>query len=316
MSLLGCTTVWLVTGCSSGLGKSIANTVYQAGHCIVATARDVNSLSYLPGNDSRVLKLSLDVTSPESITDSMREAVAHFKKIDVVINNAGYGLLGEMEAIPETEARRLMDTNFWGPVNVTKAALQLFRENDEHQTTKTIVQISSMGGWITAPGHSFYHARYEALSEQTGTSADEGSKFALEGFTESVAKEIGTIAGINFLIAEPSGMHTGFAESALEITYRHPVYNQPDSPLNFLIGHIANPENRKSWSDPDRCAAVLFDCVVGQKKRAMPKRLVMGHGTIDLIQGDIQETIGDMDAWREETERCGTSDQTVRVGLE
>lgn len=153
-----------VTGCSSGLGESLARAIYQAGHCIVATARNVESLSYLPDDkdperNPTVLKLALDVTSPESIDNAIKESLAYFQKIDVFINNAGYGLLGEMEAIPEPEARRLMETNFWGPVNITKAALQLFRETKGQFTTKTIVQVTSMGGWITAPGHSFYHAR-------------------------------------------------------------------------------------------------------------------------------------------------------------
>jgi NADP-dependent 3-hydroxy acid dehydrogenase YdfG len=148
----------VVTGCSSGLGKSLAQTIYKAGHYIVATARDSTSLSYLPDGPT-VLKLTLDVTSQEAIIETVSEAIAQFKRIDVFINNAGYGLMGDMENIPEADARHQLETNFWGPVHVTKEALRVFREVNPLGQGGTVVQISSIGGRVTAPGHSFYHAR-------------------------------------------------------------------------------------------------------------------------------------------------------------
>lgn len=147
-----------MTGCSSGIGKSLAQTIYNAGHHIVATARDITSLSCLPDGPT-VLKLSLDVTSQEAITKAVSDAVSQFKRIDVLINNAGYGLMGDMEGIPEADARLQLETNFWGPVHLTKEALQVFREVNPHGQGGTVVQVSSIGGWLTAPGHSFYHAR-------------------------------------------------------------------------------------------------------------------------------------------------------------
>lgn len=148
-----------VTGCSSGIGKSLASTIYHAGHRIVATARDVKSLSYLPDGPT-VLKLHLDVTRQETITKAVADAVSKFHGIDVFINNAGYSLMGDMEGIAEADARHQLETNFWGPVHVTREALRVFREVNDPGRGGTVVQVSSMGGWITAPGHSFYHARY------------------------------------------------------------------------------------------------------------------------------------------------------------
>lgn len=133
---------------------------------------------------------------------------------------------------------------------------------------------------------------------------DHRSKFALEGFTESVAKEVGEMAGVNFLLVEPNGMHTKFAESALTKTYRHPAYDKAGSPLNSLIAYIADPESWKSWSDPDLCATVLFNCVIGQNERSMPTRLFMGRGTTELIRSDIEKTLEDMDAWGAEAVQC------------
>lgn len=147
-----------MTGCSSGIGKSLATTVYDAGHRIVATARDVTSLSYLPDGPT-VLKLYLDVTRQETITKAVTDAVDKFHGIDVFINNAGYSLMGDMEGIAEADARHQLETNFWGPVHVTREALRVFREVNTPGRGGTVVQVSSMGGWITAPGHSFYHAR-------------------------------------------------------------------------------------------------------------------------------------------------------------
>ncbi|OOQ81813.1 retinol dehydrogenase 8 [Penicillium brasilianum] len=279
--------VWFVTGCSSGIGKSLAKTIYNAGQRIVATARDVTSLSYLP-DDPTVLKLHLDVTRPETITQAIADAIAQFYGIDVFINNAGYSLIGDMEGIPDADARHQLETNFWGPVHVTREALRVFRETNGPARGGTVVQVSSMGGWITAPGHSFYHA----------------SKFALEGFTESVAKEVDPSWNIRFLLVSPGGVRTNFAGSSLKQTPRHPAYDDPNSSFSQLIKYVTNPESQSTWSDPDICARVLFECVTGQHERPLPMRLLMGAESIPLIKDDIQRTLKDIDTWQEETVRC------------
>lgn len=147
-----------MTGCSSGIGKGIAQAVHKAGHRIVATARNVEALAYLP-DDPTVLKLKLEVTSEDEIAKAFKETLAKFSQVNVVINNAGYGLMGDTEAISEVDARHQLETNFWGPVHITKEALRIFREVNPKGKGGTIVQITSMGGAITAPGHAYYHAR-------------------------------------------------------------------------------------------------------------------------------------------------------------
>lgn len=148
-----------MTGCSSGLGKSLAQAIYNAGHRIIATARDIASLSYLP-DSSTVLKIKLDVTSQDDISTVFTKGLETFHEINVVINNAGYGLMGDMEAISDSDALHQLETNFWGPVHITREALRVFREVHPKGQGGTIVQVSSIGGFLTAPGHSFYHARF------------------------------------------------------------------------------------------------------------------------------------------------------------
>ena len=149
----------LVTGCSSGLGAALANQISKAGYRLVATARKTSTLGYLE-ESPKILKLKLDVTSPPEIASVVAAAVEKFGRIDVVINNAGYGLGGEFEATTDADARRLVETNFWGPVNMTKEALRVFREVNPNGQGGTVVQVSSMGGYIGFPGQAFYHARF------------------------------------------------------------------------------------------------------------------------------------------------------------
>lgn len=165
----------VVTGCSSGIGQSLAQFITQTSNRVVATARKLSALSSLPTND-RVLKLELDVTSIPSIEAALQATVEKFGRIDVVVNNAGYTLVGDTEGAEDQESRAVLDTNFWGMVDVTKRALGIMRDVNPKtgQQGGVILNLSSMGGWSGYPACSFYHA----------------SKFAMEGWTEAVAKEL------------------------------------------------------------------------------------------------------------------------------
>jgi NADP-dependent 3-hydroxy acid dehydrogenase YdfG len=165
-----------VTGCSSGIGEALAQYITKTSNRVTATARNPLSMSNIPDSPN-VLKLKLDVTSIPSIEAALTETLAHFQRIDVVVNNAGYTLVGDTEAAGDAEARILLDTNFWGCVDVTKRALGIMRDENaknDGQRGGVILNISSMGGWLGFPACSFYHA----------------SKFAMEGWTEAVAKEL------------------------------------------------------------------------------------------------------------------------------
>ncbi|KAI8313649.1 putative oxidoreductase [Colletotrichum sp. SAR11_59] len=169
--------VWFVSGCSSGIGQSLAQLIAKTSNRVAATARNPADLSKIPDGDN-VLKLKLDVCSKSSIESALAATITKWGRVDIVVNNAGYTLAGDAEGAGDEESRAVMDTNFWGMVDVTKRALGIMRDENPKsgQQGGVILNISSIGGWAGFPGQAFYHA----------------SKFAMEGWTESVAKELPT----------------------------------------------------------------------------------------------------------------------------
>ncbi|KAJ5723195.1 hypothetical protein N7488_001230 [Penicillium malachiteum] len=284
--MLDSTNVWFITGCSSGLGKSLATTVHQAGHKLVATARNINTLSYLP-DEPNVLKISLDVTSQDDISNCFEKAVEKFGQLDIVINNAGYVVMGDTEGIPESEARLEMETLFWGPVRITREATRIFREINPAGRGGTVIQVSSIGGYITFPGSSFYHA----------------AKHAIGGFTQSFAKELDPSWNIKFMVVAPGGLKTNFPVNA-QLGGRHPAYDYPTSPLNQLIQFMMNPDVQKTFAEPDDCAKVLFDVVVGQDERKLPARFLMGAETVPIFEAEYNKDAVEMEEWKEDTLKC------------
>lgn len=132
----------------------------SSGGRVAATARKTSALSHLPDSPN-VRKLQLDVTSTESITNAIAATLKHFGRIDVVVNNAGYGLFGDMEATTDEQARKQFETNFWGAVQMTQKTLPVFRDENRKNGAKmggVVVQVSSVGGWVGFPGGAFYHA--------------------------------------------------------------------------------------------------------------------------------------------------------------
>uniref|UniRef100_A0A093Y0C1 Putative oxidoreductase n=1 Tax=Talaromyces marneffei PM1 TaxID=1077442 RepID=A0A093Y0C1_TALMA len=292
--------VWLtdetVTGCSSGLGKSIAQAVYNLGHNVVATARNTAALSYLPDDSSRVLKLKVDVTSKDSIINAVNATVEKYGRLDVAINNAGYALMGDSEGIPEEDARVEVETLFWGPVFLMQEAVRVFREvnNPRYNIGGTIVNITSMGGTITVGGNSFYHA----------------GKFALEGFTKAMAQEMKPEWNIRFLLVAPGGVRTNFAGSetaSLKVAPRHPAYNTGSDPLSQILGYITRPEAVETWSDADRIAGLLVDTLVDAGSKELPRKLLMGSDAVQYVKLEVERQLKEIGDWKEESESVTTN---------
>ena len=148
-----------MTGCSTGLGAALATLISESGHQLAATSRDPSRLSFLP-DTPHILKVELDVTSTSSISAAIAATVEKFGRIDVLVNNAGYGLFGDTQGIAEDKARAEFETNFWGPIAITKEAVRVFREINPKGAGGTVLQISSFGGWIGFPGGAYYYARF------------------------------------------------------------------------------------------------------------------------------------------------------------
>lgn len=140
------------------MGAAYVAQIAKAGHRVVATARKVSALDHLEDGPN-VLKLKLDVTSPSDVSAVVAATVENFGRIDVLINNAGYGLMSDFESTSDEAGRRLVETNFWGAINMTREVLRVFREVNPKGQGGTVVQVSSMGGFIGFPGNAFYHAR-------------------------------------------------------------------------------------------------------------------------------------------------------------
>ncbi|KAI0854316.1 NAD(P)-binding protein [Daldinia vernicosa] len=275
--------VWFITGCSSGIGQSLAQLITQTSNRVVATARKVSALSSLPTND-HVLKLELDVTSIPSIEAALQVTVERFGRIDVVVNNAGYTLVGDTEAAEDQESRAVLDTNFWGMVDVTKRALGIMRDVNPNtgQQGGVILNLSSMGGWSGYPGSSFYHA----------------SKFAMEGWTESVAKELPASWNIHLCNIEPGGVKTNYATSSLKhMAKRHPAYAEPNYPTNVLLAYMLNEECRSLWSEPSALAAAMYQVV--SRGQRIPIRVPLGADSWGMIAKDLEDTKKDLDDLKE-----------------
>ncbi|KAK4189502.1 short-chain dehydrogenase [Podospora australis] len=262
--------VWFITGCSSGIGRALATLIAteHPTHRLVATARDPSSLSYLSSLSSspdNILILPLDVTSQTSISSAISAALNKFSRIDVLVNNAGYMLSGDTEACPlygETSpARREMETNFWGTISLTQSVLPIMRDTSHGGV---ILNVTSMGGRITAPGSAFYHA----------------SKWAVEGFIESLAKELRPEWGIRLSLIEPGGVSTNFVDKGtVKISPGHPAYQAEDSPARMLEGYTQDENMRKLWADPGKIAQAMYDVVAidgVSKPDGIPLRVPLG----------------------------------------
>lgn len=189
--------VWLITGSSRGLGRAFTEAALNAGHRVVATARNREQLADLETNYGKAVHtVSLDVTSEEQAKKAVDEAVERFGSLDVLINNAGYGNVAPVEDTPLEEFRAQIETNLFGAIIMTKAVLPYFRE----RRSGHIFQVTSIGGRIGPVGRGPYAA----------------AKFGVEGFSESLSKEVAPL-GIKVTIVEPGGFRTNFAGSSSKL---------------------------------------------------------------------------------------------------
>ena len=208
--------VWFITGSSRGLGRALAEAVLAAGHRLVATARNPEELRTLVATaPDRSRAVALDVTDPAAARKAIDAAVAAFGRIDVLVNNAGYANVASIEDLPEDDFRAQVETNFFGVVNVTRAALPVLRaQRDGH-----IIQVSSIGGRSGSPGLAAYQS----------------AKWAVGGFSEVLATEVRPL-GIRVTIVEPGGMRTDWAGSSMRVLESRPEYRGVLAPFTHMRG--------------------------------------------------------------------------------
>ncbi|MFD4240505.1 oxidoreductase [Streptomyces sp. NPDC058525] len=265
--------VWFVTGASRGLGAAITREALDRGHQVIATARDAAAvLQAHPDTPAGLLAVPADVTEPGQLAAAVQAAVAQFGRIDVVVNNAGYGLVGAIEEVGDKAARALFDVNVFGALNTLRATLPTLRA----QRSGHVLNIGSVGGFATAPGVGLYGA----------------SKFALEGITEALHGELAPL-GIRVTIVEPGGFRTDFLGSSS-------MHVEPASIADYAAGAgpvreaLAHNDGRQP-GDPAKAAKAIVDITEAAEP---PLRLQLGADAVERVEAKLDLVRRELDAWR------------------
>ncbi|MEV5658209.1 oxidoreductase [Streptomyces sp. NPDC052291] len=274
--------VWLITGASSGFGRSLAAAALAAGDTVVATARRPEALDDLvAAHPDRAVAVQLDVTDTARIADVVADTVLWYGRIDVVVNNAGMGLVGAVEETGDRELRDLMDLHFFGPAALVRAVLPHMRRNG----SGAVVQMSSMGGRFTFPGVGGYSA----------------TKFALEGLSEALAAEVAP-HGIKVLIVEPGSFRTGFAGGgALRQSAPLDAYAESVGPVRTGLPD----SDGKQEGDPDKAAAAILTALAAEDT---PLRLPLGNDATDAVLGALEAARTEVLAWEKVSRSTGFDD--------
>jgi len=263
--------VWFITGTSKGFGRVWAEAALQRGDKVVATARDPKSLDALVADHGKaVLPLALDVTDASAASAAVKRGRDQFGRLDVIVNNAGYGLFGAVEEVTPEQARAQMETNFFGALWVTKAALPILRE----QRSGHVLQVSSIGGVHAFPMLGLYHA----------------SKWALEGFSQSLAAEVEGF-GIKVTLVEPGGFATDWRGSSAVHSATLPVYDGVRERRFAAVGAVASQPG-----DPKATGRAILEIVDADKP---PLRVFLGTAPLAMIKPEYERRLATWEAWNE-----------------
>jgi NAD(P)-dependent dehydrogenase (short-subunit alcohol dehydrogenase family) len=264
--------VWFVTGATRGIGAEIVRAALAAGHRVVATGRDVAPIEKRFGASDRLLALSLDVTDEARSQEAVRRAVERFGRVDVLVNNAGYGQLGVFEEVDPARVETQFSTNVIGLFHVTRAVLPVMRA----QRSGRILNVSSIGGLVGFVGASVYCA----------------SKFAVEGFSESLAMEVAPF-GIQVSIIEPGYFRTDFLEST-SIRYGDRAIEEY-AEVNAATRAYYQDRNGLQEGDPVKLAAALLRVAEAE---TLPMRFLVGADAVGLAERKVESLARDIETWR------------------
>jgi NAD(P)-dependent dehydrogenase (short-subunit alcohol dehydrogenase family) len=264
---------WFVTGSSTGLGRALTEVLLEHGHRVAASARNPSALNALKAvYGEHLLCPALDVTDPVQVRRSLQESIDHFGRIDVLVNNAGYGLIGAVEEVTDEEIRRQFDTNFFGALDVTRAILPHFRS----RKTGHIVNISSIGGFRAIAGAAIYNA----------------TKFALEALSEALAREVGPL-GIRVVLVEPGPFRTDFGGRSInDTTSRMPEYVATAGKMREYY----QAAHGKQVGDPRKAAEAIIQAVESKEDFL---RLPLGEATLKGMREKIGNVEKDLSLWEQ-----------------
>ena len=263
--------VWLVTGSASGLGREIAEAVLASGDRLLATARDPQRLNDLIERYGKQVSAALlDVADEAAAKAAVAKAVDVFGRLDVLVNNAGYGDTAPFEQVSSERFRSLIGTNFFGVVSTTRAAIPIMRK----QKSGCILQISSVGGRLGTPGNAAYHA----------------AKWAIGGFTEAIAQEVGAF-GVKVCALEPGGMRTNWGNRAnADVPILLPEY---EPSVGALVKSLETYWGHET-SDPAKVAQVILQLAT---KEQLPAHLLLGSDAVQYARFAEDKRESDAKAW-------------------
>ncbi|CAO1602343.1 hypothetical protein XANCAGTX0491_005959 [Xanthoria calcicola] len=253
--------VFLITGTSTGFGRHLVQIVIDAGDIAVATARNPSTLSFQNTAPKNYLAVKLDVTSTSDVDNAFSEALSKFGRVDVVINNAGYGLSGPFEELEDKDIRTQMEVNFFGLLNVTKKAMAVMRE--QKPSGGLIQQVTSIAGQHGVPNFSMYCA----------------SKWAVEGFTESISHELKPEWNIRVQCVEPGGFRTDWSGRSMVFSEkRHQAYDHLDAKKRAEGRHMTQA------GEPVKGAKAMYELAI---MKDPPLRVVLGSDAYKTIMSKI-----------------------------
>ena len=259
--------VWFITGCSTGFGRCLTEELLITEHKVVATARDPKTLNdLLIKYPDQLLTLALDVTDAKSIKKAVDSAIEKFSRIDVLVNNAGYGIVGAIEEASVSDIQRIFDTNVFGLIEMTKAILPLMRK----QRSGNILNISSVAGFASLPGFGIYNS----------------TKYAVEGLSEALYSEVAPF-GIKVTIIEPGPFRTDFANRSLA---RAKEMQEYDEVLNTMRLYTKNIDGKQP-GDPIRASKAMIELVAMESP---PLRIPFGKMAVERINLKINNFVKDM----------------------
>lgn len=275
--------VWLVTGCSKGLGRAIAQEALEAGYRVVVTARHVQDVADFPEEyGDSALALPLDVTKADQIAAAVEAAEYRFGAVDILVNNAGYGYLGAIEEGADEDIRTLFDTDLFAPINLIKAVLPGMRARRRGH----IVNVSSIGGLVTYPGVGWYHM----------------VKFGVEAMSETLAKEVAPL-GIGVTVVAPGAFRTDFRGPESIKMAATVIDDYADTAGKARSGTQAG--HGKQRGDPVLGARAIITALEARKP---PMHLLIGGDALDQLRTKLDEMRRETDDWEEVTRSTDIED--------
>jgi NAD(P)-dependent dehydrogenase (short-subunit alcohol dehydrogenase family) len=264
--------VWFITGASRGLGALIAEAALVDGNVVIAAGRNVAAIAERLGDSPALLPVALDVTDEAQAKAAVEAVVEKFGRIDVLVNNAGFGLLGAIEESSDADVRRMYDTNVFGLLNITRAVLPVMRS----QRAGHVINMSSIGGYRSAAGFGAYCS----------------TKFAVEGLTEALRTELKPL-GIHATVVEPGYFRTDFLDASSLVVAREVIADYDETSGN--VRRVAASLNHNQPGNPEKLAAAMVELVHAQTP---PLRLPLGTDTLKAIAEKNAYVTQETEIWK------------------